>query len=135
MKYKRIHTIERYNEYCYAYEKLVMDGASKYAEEIDLLELLIEDFDNRTIATIGKSEDMSPVELLETLMGEHDISKAELARHLNVSRQLVTEIINYKRNISKKMVMKLSEHFKMRPAAFSREYELSGSITQKMANA
>ena len=124
MKYKRIHGLDQYNEYCNVYERFVLKDSGKHAEEVDLLELLIEDFDNRTIALIGKSDDMNPVEVLQYLIDENNISKAELARQLNVSRQLITEIINYKRNISKKMIMKLSERFKMRPIAFSREYEL-----------
>jgi HTH-type transcriptional regulator/antitoxin HigA len=102
----------------------MMKNSKKYFEELDLLELLIEDFDNRTIASIGTKEDMNPVEILQYLMDENQISKAELARQLNVSRQLITEILNYKRNISKRMITKLSDRFKMQPIAFSREYEL-----------
>lgn len=124
MKYKRIHSIDQYNEYCNIYEDLMMKNSKKYFEELDLLELLIEDFDNRTIASIGTKEDMNPVEILQYLMDENQISKAELARQLNVSRQLITEILNYKRNISKRMITKLSNRFKMQPIAFSREYEL-----------
>ena len=124
MKYKRIYNINQYNEYCDVYEKLMMKNSKKYSEEIDLLELLIEDFDNRTIESIGNSEDMNPVEILQYLMEENELTKAALARELNVSRQLITEILNYKRNISKRMIYKLSERFKMQQSAFSREYEL-----------
>ena len=124
MKYKRIYTIEQYNEYCNVYEKLIMKNSEKYSDEIDLLELLIEDYDNRTIESIGKKEDMNPVEVLQHLMDENKLTRAELARQLNVSRQLITEILNYKRNISKKMIAKLSDRFKMQQTAFSREYEL-----------
>ncbi len=124
MKYKRIHSLEQYNEYCNLYEKLITKDSDKYAEELDLLELLIEDFDNRTIESLGTSQDMNPVEILHYLMNENKLTKAELARQLKVSRQLVTEILNYKRNISKKMISKLCDRFKMQPIAFSREYKL-----------
>ncbi len=124
MKYKRIYNIEKYNEYCKVYEKLMMKDSEKYADEIDLLELLIEDYDNRTIESIGIQEDMNPIETLQYLMEEHKLTKAELARQLIVSRQLITEILNYKRNISKKMAIKLSNRFNMQQTAFSREYEL-----------
>lgn len=127
MKYKRIHSIEQYNDYCNIYEKLTMKNSNKYAEELDLLELLIEDYDNRTIESIGTKEDMNPVEILQYLMDENSLSKAELARQVGVSRQLITEILNYKRNISKKMITKLSDRFKMQQTAFSREYELKGN--------
>jgi len=104
----------------------MIKNSKKYSEELDLLELLIEDYDNRTIESIGNNEDMNPVEILQYLMDENQISKAELARQLDVSRQLITEILNYKRNISKKMIIKLTDRFKMQPIAFSREYELKG---------
>jgi len=126
MKYKRIYNIDQYNNYCNIYEDLVTKNSKKYSEEIDLLELLIDDYDNRTIESIGTSEDMNPVEILHYLMEENQMSKAELARQLNVSRQLITEILNYKRNISKKMITKLCDRFRMQPIAFSREYELKG---------
>lgn len=127
MKYKRIYNIEQYNEYCNSYEKLVSKNSDKYSEEIDLLELLIEDYDNRTIESLGVKEDMNPVEILQYLMDENNLTKAELARQLNVSRQLITEILNYKRNISKKMIAKLSDRFNMQQTAFSREYSLNDS--------
>ena len=135
MKYKRIHDINLYNEYCNIYERLLMKNSKEYSEEIDLLELLIEDFDNRTIENIGKNEDMDPVEILQYLMEENKLTKAELARQLKVSRQLITEILNYKRNISKRMITKLSSRFKMQPVAFSREYELKGNVKSKKAAA
>lgn len=127
MKYKRIYNIEQYNEYCNIYENLTMENSDDYIEEIDLLELLIEDYDNRLIESIGTKEEMNPVEILSYLMDENNLTKAELARQLNVSRQLITEILNYKRNISKKMITKLSERFNMQQTAFSREYELKGN--------
>lgn len=58
-----------------------------------------------TIKEIGIPEKMNPVELLVYLLKENNLNKSELARQLNVSRQLITEIINYKRNISKHMVI------------------------------
>lgn len=135
MKYKRIHNIKQYNEYCNTYEQLVTNNSKKFIDEIDLLELLIEDYDNRTIESIGNSDDMDPVEILQYMLEENKLTKAELARQLKVSRQLITEILNYKRNISKRMITKLSDRFKMQPIAFSREYELKGNVKRKKAAA
>ena len=129
MKYKRIKTLKQYTAYCNEYEELLTKGYKKDEEVIDLLELLIEDFDNRTISEFGIDIDMEPVELLAYLMSEQKLTKSALARKLEVSRQLITEILNYKRNISKRMVMKLADFFKMMPIAFSREYELKGKMT------
>ena len=129
MKYKRIKTLKQYTAYCNEYEELVLKGLKKDLEIIDLLELLIEDFDNRSIREIGEDQDMEPVELLAYIMSEQQLTKSSLARELGVSRQLITEILNYKRNISKRMVMKFSEYFKMMPIAFCREYDLKGKLT------
>jgi HTH-type transcriptional regulator/antitoxin HigA len=124
MKYKRIRSKEQYNEYCNLYEGFMFDKNDNYEDEIDLLELLIKDYDSGMIEWYWNSADMDPVELLESLIAQHELTKAELARQVDVSRQLITEILNYKRNISKKMIAKLSERFKMQPIAFSCEYNL-----------
>lgn len=131
MKYKRIRSIDQYNAYCNEYEKLSITAYKKDAEVIDLLELLIEDYDNRTIEELGVYTDMNPVELLKSLMTENKLSNAELARQLSVSRQLITEIVNYKRNISKQMVIKLSDRFRMMPQVFAIHYDLIGASPQK----
>lgn len=128
MEFKRIKNIKQYNDYCELYEELIYKGFKKDLERIDLLELLIEDYDTKTIEEIGNSNDMEPVELLKYLLDENNLTKSDLARQLDVSRQLITEIVNYKRNISKKMVLKLSERFKIRPSAFTKEYELKGNL-------
>ncbi len=124
MEFKRIKNIKQYTEYCNLLEKLAYKELKKDQDKIELLLVLIEDYDKRTIEELGNPKRMSPVELLVSLMEVNNISKSELARQIEVSRQLITEIVNYKRNISKRMVMKLSKRFRMRPEAFSREYDL-----------
>ncbi|MFT6810172.1 MAG: HTH-type transcriptional regulator/antitoxin HigA [Saprospiraceae bacterium] len=126
MEFKRIRNLNQYTEYCDLYEELILKDFKKDRDKIDLLELLIEDFDNRTIDQIGISEKMDPVELIVYLLEENNLTKSELSRQLNVSRKLVTEVVNYKKNISKRIVVKLSERFKIRPMAFTQEYELKG---------
>lgn len=126
MEFKKIKSLKQYTKYCNLLEELVFKELKKDQDRIELLLILIEDYDNRTIEELGNSKRMNPVELLIDLMEDQSISKSELARELKVSRQLITEIVNYKRNISKRMVMKLSKRFKMRPEAFSREYVLKG---------
>ncbi len=121
MKYRKIVSIEQYEEYCNLHEKLGLKDDVKYQDEIDLLEILIEEYDNRT-STYRKR--LNPVELLDSIMQDENISRAELARDLGTTRQLISDILRYRRNISKNMVVKLSERFSMRPEAFSRPYKL-----------
>lgn len=121
MKYKIISTDEQYNQYCEIHEKLTYKDHIKYNEEIELIELLIDDYENRTLDPI---KEMNPVEMLSYIIEEEEISKTELANQLKVSKQLISDIISYRRAISLDMVNRLSNRFKMRPEAFSRPYKL-----------
>lgn len=122
MRYKIIKSLSQYNEYCDKHEALILKDESKYSDEIELLELLIEDYDQRMMKE--KSSDLNPVELLRTLMRDGEISQTELSESLNVSRQLINDILGYRRNISKGMMIKLSNYFSMNQEAFSRKYSL-----------
>jgi len=124
MKYKIISNDEQYNKYCEIHERLTCKDQDKYIDEIELIELielLIDDYENRTIEP---AIEMNPVEMLSYIIEEEEISKTELAKQLNVSKQLISDIISYRRAISLDMVNKLSNRFKMRPQAFSRPYKL-----------
>ncbi len=130
MKYKKIISIEQYETYCDKHEKLGLKDEEKYKDDIDLLEILIDEYDNRK-STFKKR--MNPVEILDSIMKDENISMAELARELDATRQLVSDILRYRRNISKNMVIKLSERFAMRPEAFSRPYKLKIDKSKKVA--
>jgi HTH-type transcriptional regulator/antitoxin HigA len=121
MKYTKIATIEQYNQYCETHERLTASGYEKNIDEIELIEILIDEYESRTI---DFSHDENPVEILQYLLDENTLSKSQLARELDVSRQLITEILNFQRNISKTMVMKLSDRFKVNPSIFAENYEL-----------
>lgn len=121
MKYLKIKNDEQYNQYCEQHEKLTYANYMANKDEIELIEILIDEYEHRTIEHSSK---MNPVEIIVYLLEENQLTKSELANELGVSRQLVTDILKYRRNISKNMILKLSERFKMRPAAFSRPYQL-----------
>ncbi len=123
MKYKKIASGRQYNEYCEKHEALVNKDYNKYLDEIELLEILIDEYENREIPY---EEFMNPVELLKYLLEEENIPRSKLAKDLGISRQLVTDILRYRRSFSKSVIMKLSEYFHMAPRAFNREYNLEG---------
>lgn len=129
LKYTIIKSLEQYNEYCEKHEALTLKGDKKFADEIELLELLIEDYDQRIVS--AKSEKLNPVELLKSLLIDSSISQTELSVSINVSRQLISDVLNYRRNISKEMIIKLSKYFAMSQEAFSREYELKNQPPKK----
>ena len=108
MKYSKIKNSSQYNEYCDIHEKLMIEDEEKHFEEIELLEVLIEDYDRRLIKS--KFEDLNPVELLKSILKESGLSQNKLAKEIGVSRQLISDVLGYRRNISKEMMIKLSNY-------------------------
>ncbi|PHN03597.1 helix-turn-helix domain-containing protein [Flavilitoribacter nigricans] len=122
LKYTIIKSLPQYTEYCNIHESLMTKDDTKFKDEIELLELLIEDYDQRIMHT--KAEELNPVELLRSLIRDGSITQSELAKSIQVSKQLISDVLGYRRNISKDLMIKLSSYFSMSLAAFSREYDL-----------
>ena len=122
LKYKVIKNKTQYNQYCQQMEALVMSGKKgrDVQDEIDLLTLLIESWD-KDHNTFGE---VDPIGLLKALMADHQIKPKDLVELLNVSKGYVSEILNYKKGLSKEVIRKLSERFKVSQEAFNRQYQL-----------
>lgn len=114
IKYTVIKDEEQYWKYCNILEELVFSDSEKHEDEIELLTLLIDTYQDQQ----SKTTDLDPVQILNSLMEDHQITNAQLAKEIGVSRSLISDIRNRKKGISKEMVYKLSERFKMRPEAF-----------------
>lgn len=125
LKYKIIKTREQYFEYCNELERLDDSGESegKYQDEAELLMVLIEHYDAEH--SIFKGE-FDPVELLKSLMKDHKMKAKDIAGLLSVSKGYVSEILNYKKGMSKDVIRKLATRFAMRQEAFNRPYRLEG---------
>ncbi len=121
MKYTKIKDMDQYNEYCEIHEELTFKNYKANLDEIELLEILIDEYEDRTIE---HPKEMNPVELLEYLLKENNMTKSQLAKEIKVSRQLITDILNYRRNLSKSTVIKLADRFNMKHVAFNRHYKL-----------
>ena len=134
IQYKVIKTDAQYNKYCNRLEILVDSRKKTKAikEEIELLSLLIEKYDEQH----NSFEDANPVEILKHLMKEHKMKSVELAKLLTVSEGLISDILNYKKGISKEIIRKLSIHFKVSQEAFNRHYILKNVdvVTMKSNN-
>lgn len=122
LKYKVIKTKEQYYEYCRELERLDDSGEAegKYEDEAELLMVLIEAYDNERSTLV----DFDPVEMLQSLMADHKMKAKDLAELLNVSKSYVSEILHYKKGMSKEVIRKLAERFAMRQEAFNRPYKL-----------
>ena len=133
LQYKIIKTDAQYNKYCDTLEALVDSGKKTKAvqEEIELLTLLIEKYD----ADHNTFEDADPVALLKSLMKDHKMKAVDLANLLDVSEGLVSDILNYKKGLSKETIRILSERFKLNQEAFNRPYELHVPVSPKFKDA
>lgn len=87
-------------------------------EEWELLELLLRTYRQECRANLG------PVELLRSLMQEQGLQACDLARLLQVSPGLVSDMLNYKKAISRKSVRILAQRFGVEQEAFNRPYAL-----------
>jgi HTH-type transcriptional regulator / antitoxin HigA len=133
LKYKIIKSKKQYFQYCDLLESLcnTVKKTKSLQDEIDMLTLLIEKYDNENL--ISKIPD--PIRLLKTLMEEHQLKAVNLAEILNISKGLVSDILNYKKGLSKEIIRKLAEHFKLRQEAFNRPYKLITPINAHLRNA
>ncbi len=120
LRYTVIKTDEQYFKYCNILEKLVFSNNPSFNDEIELLTLLIEkwDEDHNTL------DDLDPVELLKHLMKEHDLRAVDLSEILGLTKGTVSKMLNYQKGFSKESIRKLSNRFKLRQDAFNRPYPL-----------
>lgn len=112
--YKRIKTEEEYNDYVNRMEELdgllVENHTTELEEEIDLLQLLIEDYEEKYIVT----KVTSPSELLKLLLKEHNLTANDLAKEFEISKSIISEVLSKKRAISKSFAKQISNKFKVR---------------------
>ena len=129
LKYKVIKSKAQYNEYCNTLESLVFSGAKERAikDEIDLLTVLIEKWD----AEHNSFGNADPIRLLHALMEDHNLKSRDLVNILNVSKGYVSEILHYKKGLSKEVIRRLAQHFKVSQEAFNRPYKLVSPATSR----
>ena len=132
LKYKVIKTKSQYNQYSKELERLLENGGSKtFQDEVDLLTLLIEKWDDEH----NSFEQIDPIRLLHSLIEEHNIKPKDLVNLLGISKGYVSEILHYKKGLSKEVIRKLSDYFKVSQEAFNRPYKLKVAENSRFKNA
>lgn len=133
LKYTIIKNKEQYHLYCNILESLtdIEEKDTNTEDEIDLLTLLIEKYDEEH----NTFNEVDPIRLLRSFMEDHHLSATALSDMLDVSKGYVSDILNYKKGLSKKVIRKLAEHFKVRQDAFNRPYPLQTIIKENLMNA
>jgi len=131
LKFKIIKNEKQYNKYCDLLEELVKkqinSDSQSLQDEIELLTLLIElwDKEHNTFNTYD------PIELLKSFMTDHGLKAKSLVNILQLSKGHISDILNYKKGLSKETIRKLSDHFKVYQEAFNRPYPLISEVNRK----
>lgn len=122
LKYTIIKNREQYNLYCNKLESLTDNYKLNSKDEIELLSLLISKYNDEQ--TDKYQLKFNPVELLIDLLSENRITQIELAKRLNISPQLINDIIKYRREITKNVALKLGKEFNLNYYAFLKPYKI-----------
>jgi len=128
LKYIVIKNLNQYKTYCDTLEELILQDDAKKQDEIELLTLLIEKWDNEH-STLNDSD---PIELLKALMKDHSLKAKDLVEILDLSKGTISKILNYRSGLSKDTIRKLAIHFKLSQEAFNRPYELKNASLQRV---
>lgn len=133
LKYRVIASRKQYKEYCNALEQLVFSGSKdrNTKDEVALLTLLIEKWDKEH----SPSSELDPVQLLHSFIKDHNLKAKDLVEILGISKGYVSDILNYKKGLSKAVIRKLADHFKVTQEAFNRPYKLIVSENSHLRNA
>ena len=123
ISYSIIKNINQYDEYCEKVESLTDNYREENDDEIELLSFLIQKFNDEQ--TEQYLLNLNPVELLQDLLKENKVSQKELSKRLNISPQIINDIVKYRREITKSIAYKLSKEFNMKFYAFLKPYEMS----------
>lgn len=122
LKYTIIKSVRQYNEYCEILEELLNTDESNKAvkDETELLTLLIGKWDDEHTTF----NDTDPVTLLRSLMQDRCMKSKDLVTVLGVTKGLVSDILNYKKGLSKEIIRALAAEFRVSQEAFNRPYNL-----------
>ena len=131
LKYSIIKTEDQYYKYCDVLEELVFNENASNEDEIELLTLLIEKWDKENY----EAPTSDPIQILKSLMKDHQLKAKDLAEILKLSKGTVSKILNYQTGLSKGTIRILSNYFKLRQEAFNRPYKLKVPINKGITNA
>lgn len=124
LEIKKIKSEDQYNHYCIWLNELIhLDDNESEAikDRIELLLLVIEKWDQEQY----DEEDYDPIQLLKSLKEDHNLSQQELAKIAGISASYMSEIINYKKQLSKKVIRRVSKYFKLNQDLLNRPYRLN----------
>jgi len=127
--FKVIKSTKQYHEYVTIHKNMWMKPTSENEDDRELLEVLIDKWESENL----QHTESDPVELLKFLMENHGIDATQLSKELGVNKSTTSKILNYKKGMSKYMIRKLAERFKLSQEAFNREYSVREENPKKVS--
>jgi HTH-type transcriptional regulator/antitoxin HigA len=100
------------------FSELVLRAESRRPDESDYLSILGKLIREYEDAHKAMPPHMTPQRALESLMEDNNLSQSELARRLEAPQSVISEFLSGKRGLSRKLVIKLADHFKVSPELF-----------------
>ena len=128
-KYTVIKSEEQHREYVRDIRRLFENPTNENEDERELVMALIEKWENETLKR--EEDNIDPIELLTWLMEQKNLSAIQLSKDLGITKGTMSKILNRKKGMSKFVIRKLAEKFKMRQEAFNREYPLESDLVKK----
>ena len=117
---KIIETEVEYNNYLAVVEKLIALKDKRTLEETTLFRLLvklIEDYEEE-VYQLENWSNLKPHEILQHLLESSGKEEQDLIEVMNVSKNLISSIVNGKKVINKEQAQKLSRYFKVSASLF-----------------
>jgi HTH-type transcriptional regulator/antitoxin HigA len=110
-------------------EELIFYGMKdrETKDKIALLELLIQKWENENLLIA----DIDPIQLLLSLMEEHELKAKDLVHIVGKSKGYISDILHYKKGLSKDVIRSLSSYFKIDQEGFNRSYKLKNASVSK----
>ncbi len=114
---RRIRTDQELDAASEIFSELGMKGESCTQAEIDyleVLELLIMDYESKspTIqAMIANARNISPQQVLQSIIEENGLSQSQLAREIGAHQEHLSAFLSGKRGLSKVNAVKLANRF------------------------
>lgn len=132
-RYTIIKTNDQYRQYCTRLEALLFEApaGSDATDDVELLTLLIGKWD----AERSPLPEQDPISLLKTLLTAHRLKAKDLSELLGVGKGLVSDILHYKRGLSKEVIRKLAAYFSVSQEAFNRPYPLITEVNSHLRDA
>ena len=127
--YRIIKSKKQYKSYCALLEELIFSGMKdrETKDKIALLELLIEKWEKENLLIA----DIDPIQLLLSLMEEHELKAKDLVQIIGKSKGFISDILHYKKGISKDVIRSLAGYFKIDQEGFNRPYKLRNASVSK----